>query len=471
MYAKQVYSKNNELSIELRCSGKDPITRRNKVYVKTFKAPPDMTKKKDIASFTAKIQLEFQEEVRKKSLGFSIAKNNIKFIDFAQQYVEDILRYNPQAFNHYRTCQDQLRTTKKMLGSYYLSEISPIILQEFCKWLCERKYDKTVTTVKASLRETIKSKNLKLKTVAQKCGIAINTLTEALTVGHTVGENSAKKICSVLGIPMEKFFQVKKEKKPYSWSANNGVKTFIHGVLQEAVRQGLIERNYASKEFLRPVTGTKGQKIILENKDEISQFVDCLKKEKDLRKKAAFACYLYLGLRNAEVAGLAWKNIYLEKQEIVISQNTIYAKGLGAVTKDTKSKNSMRILTMPQALTDILSEYKVWWEHEKTMTGDLWANTDKLFVQYNGKDMCGNTLAGWLKEWEKANGLKQVTPHGLRHTNITYQIMNDIDIKTVSARAGHADIQTTLNIYSHFVHEADRRAANKINELFDTKND
>ena len=257
----------------------------------------------------------------------------------------------------------------------------------------------------------------------------------------------------------------------YSWSANNGVKTFIHSVLQEAVRKGLIERNYASKEFLRPVTGTKGQKIILENKDEISQFVDCLKKEKDLRKKAAFACYLYLGLRNAEVAGLAWKNIYLEKQEIVISQNTIYAKGLGAVTKDTKTKNSMRILTMPQALTDILSEYKVWWEHEKTMTGDLWANTDKLFVQYNGKDMCGNTLAGWLKEWEKANGLKQVTPHGLRHTNITYQIMNDIDIKTVSARAGHADIQTTLNIYSHFVHEADRRAANKINELFDTKND
>ena len=66
MYAKQVYNKNNELSIVLRCSGKDPITRRNKVYVKTFKAPPDMTKKKDIASFTTKIQLEFQEEVRKK---------------------------------------------------------------------------------------------------------------------------------------------------------------------------------------------------------------------------------------------------------------------------------------------------------------------------------------------------------------------------------------------------------------------
>ena len=154
---------------------------------------------------------------------------------------------------------------------------------------------------------------------------------------------------------------------------------------------------------------------------------------------------------------------------MVINQNTIYASGFGIVTKGTKTQNSNRTISIPKIMVEILSEYKAWWDNEKANIGDLWANTDKLFVQWNGKDMCGSTLAEWLKQWEIKHGLKIVTPHGLRHTNITMQIANGIDVKTVSARAGHSDIHTTLNIYTHYVSEADKQAANKIDELFNDK--
>ena len=97
--------------------------------------------------------------------------------------------------------------------------------------------------------------------------------------------------------------------------------------------------------------------------------------------------------------------------------------------------------------------------------GDLWQHTNKLFVQSKGKDMAGATLRGWLYNFQDKYNLKRVSPHGLRHSNTTLLITNGADIKTVSARLGHADVQTTLNIYSQYTSEADRKVADKINEL------
>lgn len=150
---------------------------------------------------------------------------------------------------------------------------------------------------------------------------------------------------------------------------------------------------------------------------------------------------------------------------IHIEKNTLFVRGFGTVTKSTKSANSNRVIGIPSGLAQLLAEYKSWWDNEKVNHGDLWASTNKLFVQNNGSDMNGTTLAHWLREWEEKNGLKKVTPHGLRHTNITMQIANGVDIKTVSARAGHNDIQTTLNIYSHYSAEADKKATDTIDKL------
>ncbi len=79
--------------------------------------------------------------------------------------------------------------------------------------------------------------------------------------------------------------------------------------------------------------------------------------------------------------------------------------------------------------------------------------------------MANSTIAIWLKKFQSENNLKRVTLHGLRHTNITMQIVNGVDIKTVSARAGHSDIQTTLNIYSHHTNESDKYASDMIENL------
>ncbi len=41
-----------------------------------------------------------------------------------------------------------------------------------------------------------------------------------------------------------------------------------------------------------------------------------------------------------------------------------------------------------------------------------------------------------------------------------------IDVRTVAGRLGHRNPATTLNVYSHFVPEADQQAAEALGQLF-----
>ncbi|MGH9154500.1 MAG: hypothetical protein ACRD1K_01280 [Acidimicrobiales bacterium] len=42
-----------------------------------------------------------------------------------------------------------------------------------------------------------------------------------------------------------------------------------------------------------------------------------------------------------------------------------------------------------------------------------------------------------------------------------------VDVRTVAGRLGHRNAATTLNVYSHFLVEADREAADVLGRIFD----
>lgn len=466
MYVKERHNKRGELSFELHCSGKDAFTKKYKVYVKTYKVPNDLKGKKEIEKFRINCQLEFKEEVDKKSK--SILANEgkkIYFYDYAEKWVEDILRYNNDAYNHYSHCKLHLKIFKEKFGLYTLEEMTLPVIQQFCDWLCERTYKKEIIIVKKDIRQAMEEQKVSFKQTWQECGISNATLCTALKVGNRISKDTAKKICNYLNINFNSYFEMKSEEVPYSRCANKSLKTMLHSILARAVQERLIPINYATKEYTKSVTGTKGKKEIYDTIEDIREFVAKANEEKDIRKKVAFLIGLNLGLRGAEIAGLEWKDIDFENEIISINKNTMYVNGFGIITKTTKNNSSTRIIRLPSNLVSLLKEYKVWWDEEKAKHGDLWEKTDRLFVQNCGKDMSNATISNWLKKFELDNNLKHVTLHGLRHTNITMQITNGVDIKTVSARVGHSDIQTTLNIYSHYTKESDKKASDLIDKI------
>ena len=61
--------------------------------------------------------------------------------------------------------------------------------------------------------------------------------------------------------------------------------------------------------------------------------------------------------------------------------------------------------------------------------------------------------------------LPDIPLHGLRHTSATLLISQNVDIRTVSGRLGHAQTSTTMNIYSHQLQSMDEKAAGTLETL------
>lgn len=69
----------------------------------------------------------------------------------------------------------------------------------------------------------------------------------------------------------------------------------------------------------------------------------------------------------------------------------------------------------------------------------------------------------------ESDKLPDIPLHGLRHTSATLLISQNVDVKTVSNRLGHAQTSTTMDIYSHALQKMDEQAAATLDNLL-TKN-
>ena len=78
----------------------------------------------------------------------------------------------------------------------------------------------------------------------------------------------------------------------------------------------------------------------------------------------------------------------------------------------------------------------------------------------NGKYLDGERYNATHKE-----PLPDIPLHGLRHTSATLLISQNIDVRTVSNRLGHAQTSTTMNIYSHSLQKKDEAAAETLETL------
>ena len=452
------YNKGGEVvSYRFYYSGKDPMTGKPKQYTMTWKVPRGMTNK-EIELARKKAEIEFIKESEKKSNGTFVQESNITFEEFSTQWLNSILIRNEESYSYHVKAKGVLKILNEHFGRYQLKQINPSMVQRFYDFLCERTYTKEIVTVKSSIYELIEEHGMVKTKVAEECGIDRLTLRIAATVGKQVSISTARTIVKHFKVPMEKYFLVEKREVKYSKATITGIKTILVVILGEAKRQQLIEHNYASKDYTRPMAGTTKPKEIFDEQ-ESQEFVRAVLREPNPKRKTVFALLIFTGLRKAEICGLSWDNINFENKTLSVEKNSLYFKEFGIVTKTPKTKTSKRTIYLPDQMIEILLEYRQWYEEQRTGYGDLWAGTDRLFLQDNGKPMCPCTVNSWLRKFNLEHGFKTIPPHSMRHTCITMQINAGIPLKTVSARAGHSSERITLDIYTHSLQSQDEKAA------------
>lgn len=185
----------------------------------------------------------------------------------------------------------------------------------------------------------------------------------------------------------------------------------------------------------------------------------------------------YTGCRIGEVMALTWEDIDLEKGTININK-LLYKRKPNWYFGSTKTESSVRSIKIGKTLVNVLKQHQDWQAGNRS-------KYDRHYIQqYEVEELSGNEKLrkvqslpasvdpGAMQQIEmvctKENG-EMVTPetfkyasrvihyslgilfnfHSLRHTHATTLIENGANIKDVQKRLGHANIETTLQTYTH----------------------
>ena len=457
MYIKPRKNKHNELiSYRLICSGKDPYSGLHKNYTKTWKVPPNLTKK-ELDHALKKVMFDFETEVEKLSSGQIVIEHDIMFVDFANQWLNNILNRNAESFTYYNTSKRHLQVILPYFQKYKLKNIGPDLIQNFYDYLSASTYEKNIVIVNKSINEFINYKEQ--YKIADTLGISRHTLHVASVVGNQVSMETAKKVCNYFNCKIENYFKVTTTKCKYSRATIIGIRTTLVSILAEAKRRLLIEHNYATKDYTTRPTGNTKKKNVL-NEESAKRFIQCVLEETDPRKKAIFSIFLLAGLRKGEIAGLCRDDIDFSHNTLSVNRNCIYVNPeFGVVIKSPKTKKSKRTICMPNLLTEILQEYIVWWNGQKILHGDKWANSNFLFMQDNGNVINPCTIYQWLIQFEKVHGFEHIPCHSLRHSCCSLMINSGVPIKLVSQILGHTSEAFTLQVYTHVLEGQQEQAA------------
>ena len=203
-------------------------------------------------------------------------------------------------------------------------------------------------------------------------------------------------------------------------------------------------------------------KILLENLEQLE--------EEQIKYKTAIILTVFTGVRLGELMGLEWNDIDFRNGIVSINRSSQYLADTGVFTKVPKTESSIREVAIPDFVISLLEEYKLWYEEQKSLYGELWINSNRLFVQADGKPMHPSTISKWFVKFIGQIGLPVINFHGLRHTNATLLIAQNIDVAVVAARLGHAQITTTFNFYVHPIIAHNKKAGFALENLLLSKN-
>lgn len=185
------------------------------------------------------------------------------------------------------------------------------------------------------------------------------------------------------------------------------------------------------------------------------------------RAQTAAMVMMYAGLRRGELIPLSWNDVDLEAKTITINKAVELHSNEFVVKNTTKTDAGMRTIDIPA----ILAEY----------LGGVKRSSVLVCTSANGKM---HTLTSWRRMWDsyltalnkeygevrtiggafgkQETSIPEITPHWLRHTFATLLYMSGVDVLTAKEQLGHADIRTTLGIYTHLDKEHKRRAMDKL---------
>lgn len=284
-----------------------------------------------------------------------------------------------------------------------------------------------------------------------------------------------KKIADIKRSDIRRFYNFLADDLHLKVATIDNVHTVLHQVLDLAVEDEYL-RNNPSDNALKELKqshdfdGERRKALTLEEQKRLIAFLE--RSEQYNHWLPIITVMLEAGLRVGEATGLRWEDIDLENGLIDINHTLIYYNhrvgGCYFAVNTPKSKAGYRSVPMTSAVKEaFVRERRYQAENGITCDVQIEGYTDFVFINRFGKTQHQGTINKAIRRIIRdCNGealemvaagkmrkkdlvlLPKFSCHSLRHTCATRLCEAGVNMKVVQDVLGHADISTTMNIYT-----------------------
>ena len=189
------------------------------------------------------------------------------------------------------------------------------------------------------------------------------------------------------------------------------------------------------------------------------------------------------GLRRGELAALTWNDVDLKERTITVNKVIEYdSNGVPNLRHVTKSAAGMRTVDIPQRLADYMAGLPrdnllvIHSARGGVMTESAWAKLWRSYMRELNIKYGTRTPADLERMKSGKPGPKvfdmtipPITMHWLRHTFCTLLYLAGVDVVQACAQMGHADVSTTLRIYTHLDAIHKRKSVDKLDAYLENR--
>lgn len=245
----------------------------------------------------------------------------------------------------------------------------------------------------------------------------------------------------------------------------------LRKALNVAVRKSYIDKNPAEGVELPKDTAIEAEDRYVIRPYTFEQARALLLALEGNRWQLLYRLAMTLGLRQAELLGLTWDCVDLEKGTITIRQQLRRVSKAGGKSGDAKewamlppktdaAKRTLRL--RDPALVDFVRLHRKNLLEERLLHGREWQERDPwlksrgglVFVTETGAPAYGTNVLHHFHRWAAKAGTPQVRFHDLRHTAATLMLADNVPLPAVSKILGHATVAITMSIYAHALEES-----------------
>jgi len=181
---------------------------------------------------------------------------------------------------------------------------------------------------------------------------------------------------------------------------------------------------------------------------------------------ALYVLALTCGLREAELLGLRWADIDLDRAVLAVRQQALRIRG-SWVFSEPKTASGRRTVALLSLAVEVLRQHRVKQAQDRLLLGPAWEDNGLVFPNQVGRPIeKQNLLRRSFWPILRQAGLPHMRFHDLRHSAATLLLAQGVHPRVVQERLGHSTISVTMDTYSHVMPTLQREAAESLDRIF-----